>query len=167
MNNTVNMSFKNILVPFDFETLSNLALDNAIKIAKFVKDSKITILHVVEELVIPPTVEAFGRQLYSFKTGEVVTGSVYVKELYHEMRSSALKKLEKKKQKCEKAGISCQIIVILGIPKEQIVKYVREQKIDLVVMGTVKRKGISKIMTLGSVARSVSENASCPVMLVH
>ncbi|HET7283464.1 MAG TPA: hypothetical protein VFI70_02165 [Nitrososphaeraceae archaeon] len=31
----------------------------------------------------------------------------------------------------------------------------------------VKLKGISKIRVLGSVSRQVSENANCPVMLVH
>lgn len=163
------MSFKNILIPFDFETTSERALDTALKIAKLVPDSKITVLHVLREIAVPATVDAFGGRIYSFKTGEKVTGSVYAKEIYHEMRSEVLKKLEKKKQKCEKDGISCQIVVINGDPKEQILKYVQQQKIkiDLIVMGTAKRKGISKIIALGSIARNISENASCPVMLVH
>lgn len=161
------MAFNNILVPHDFEIASDHALDNAIKIAKLVKDSKITIFHVLENIAIPATLSAFSKPLYSFKTGELTTTSAYVKELYHELRSIALKKLQERQQKCEKEGISCKIIVITENPIEQIVKYIQEQKIDLVIMGTARRKGVSKIMTLGSVARNVSENASCPVMLVH
>lgn len=34
-------------------------------------------------------------------------------------------------------------------------------------MGNARRKGISKIIAIGSVARNVSERSSCPVMLVH
>ena len=161
------MTFKNILIPHDFEIASDHALDSAIKIAKLVKDSKITILHILETIFIPATLSAFSRPIYSLKTGELTTASAYVKEIYHEMRSNALKKLEEKQKKCEKEGISCQIKVINENPIDQIVKYAQEQKIDLIVMGTARRKGVSKIMSIGSVARNVSEHASCPVMLVH
>lgn len=161
------MTFKNIIVPHDFEIASDHALDNAIKIAKLVKDSKITIFHVLENIEILETLASLSKPLYSVKTGELTTTSAYVKEVYHELRSTALKKLEEKKQKCEKEGISCKIIIVIENPMEQIVKYIQEQKIDLVVMGTARRKGVSKIMTLGSVARNVAENAPCPVMLVH
>lgn len=161
------MTFRNIIVPHDFEIASDHALDNAIKIAKLVKDSKITIFHVLENIEILETLASLSKPLYSVKTGELTTTSAYVKEIYHELRSVALKKLEEKKQKCEKEGISCKIIIVIENPMEQIVKYIQEQKIDLVVMGTARRKGVSKIMTLGSVARNVSENAPCPVMLVH
>jgi nucleotide-binding universal stress UspA family protein len=34
-------------------------------------------------------------------------------------------------------------------------------------MGSTSLKGISKVRVLGSVSRAVSENANCPVMLVH
>ncbi len=161
------MSFKNILVPYDFEPISGHALDNALKIAELVTDSNITLIHVLAEITIPPTLQTFGRRLYSFNTGEMVTSSIYVKELYREMRSDVLKKIKKKTQKCEKAGISCQVVVLVGDPKEQILKYIQEKKIDLVVMGIAKRKGIYKIMTIGSVARNISEAVTCPIMLVH
>ena len=160
------MSFKNILVPHDFETVADDALDNAIKIAKLVKDSKITILHVIEETPMP-MVDTFSRPLYSVKTGEIITPSAYMKEIFHEMRLDALKKLEDKKQKCEKIGIHCKNKIIKGNPKDIIIKYVHEQEIDLVVIGTARRKGLSKIITIGSVARNVSESISCPIMLVH
>jgi nucleotide-binding universal stress UspA family protein len=161
------MAFKNILVPHDFDTVSDNALDNAIEIAKLVKDSNITILHVVQDIAFPSTRRLDSKPIYSIKTGEVVTPSVYVKELHHEIRLEALKKLENKKQKCKKEGILCENRVVNGNSKEQIIKYIQEQKIDLVVMGTARRKGISKFITIGSVTRNVSERSSCPVMLVH
>jgi len=40
-----------------------------------------------------------------------------------------------------------------------------KEKIDLIIIGNVGRSGISKIRTLGSVSRSVSERAPCPAMI--
>ncbi|MGD1837448.1 MAG: universal stress protein [Nitrososphaeraceae archaeon] len=161
------MSFKNILVPYDFEVIAENALDNALKIAKLIKDSKITILYILQEIHFPLMSGSYSKPLYSSKTGEEITPSAYTKEIFHEMRLEALKKLENKKQKCEKEEVLCKIKIIKGSPKEEIIKYINQQQIDLVVIGTARRKGMSKIMTIGSVARNVSETVSCPVMLVH
>jgi nucleotide-binding universal stress UspA family protein len=48
------------------------------------------------------------------------------------------------------------------------VKFAKENEVDLIVMGSRRLEGVSKIVVaLGSVARKVSERAFCPVMLVH
>ncbi|MFB5599764.1 MAG: hypothetical protein ACE5SW_05995 [Nitrososphaeraceae archaeon] len=39
----------------------------------------------------------------------------------------ALKKLENKKQKCEKEKILCEVKIVNGNPIEQIIKYIREK----------------------------------------
>ena len=66
----------------------------------------------------------------------------------------------------EKMKVSSDIKT--GNPAEQIVKFARENQVDLIVMGSRRLEGISRIVVaLGSVARKVSERASCPVMLVH
>jgi nucleotide-binding universal stress UspA family protein len=51
---------------------------------------------------------------------------------------------------------------------EQIIKFAKDNQIDMIVMGSQRlEKNISKIKALGSVARKVSETASCHVMIVH
>ena len=122
------MSFKNILVPHDFQDVAENALDNAIKIAKLCKDSKIIILHVLEEIPVPVMGTFFSKPLYSSKTGEAITPSVYIKEIFHDMRLDALKKLENKKQKCEKEDILCETKLIKGNPKKEITRYINQQK---------------------------------------
>jgi nucleotide-binding universal stress UspA family protein len=42
-----------------------------------------------------------------------------------------------------------------------------DNEVDLVVMGSRRLKGASRIKALGSVARKVSEIAECPVLIVH
>jgi nucleotide-binding universal stress UspA family protein len=48
-----------------------------------------------------------------------------------------------------------------------IIEFAAQEKIDLIVIGNVGSSGLSKIKTLGSVSRSVSERAPCPVMIIH
>ena len=161
------MEFKNILVPHDCEFTSDKALDNAIKIAKLVQDSKITLLHVLQELALPASLALTAKPLYSFKTGERITSMAFIKEIHHELKQKFLKVLEKRKHKCNDFGISSQIKIDMGDPAEKILEYTNKNKFDLIVMGTERRKGISKYISLGSVAKKVSEQAPCPVMLVH
>ena len=54
-----------------------------------------------------------------------------------------------------------------GSAAEQIVRFAKNNKIDIIVMGSRRLKGILKIKALGSVARKVSEQAVCPVLLIH
>lgn len=56
--------------------------------------------------------------------------------------------------------------VLAGDPSEEIIKYIQEHKIDLVIMGTHGRKGMDKII-FGSVAERVVKTASVPVMVVN
>ena len=54
-----------------------------------------------------------------------------------------------------------------GSAAEQILRFAKSNKIDMIVMGSRRLKGILKIKALGSIARKVSEIADCPVLVVH
>ena len=56
--------------------------------------------------------------------------------------------------------------VVEGDPSEEIINYIHEHKIDLVIMGTHGRKGMDKIL-FGSVAERVVKAAPVPVMVVN
>lgn len=55
----------------------------------------------------------------------------------------------------------------MGDPAEKILEYANENKVDLIVMRTERRKGISKYVSFGSVAKKITEHSPCPVMLIH
>lgn len=55
---------------------------------------------------------------------------------------------------------------VMGFLVEEILNYAKSQKIDLIVMGTVGRIGVSHLL-LGSVAEKVVRMATCPVLTVH
>ena len=56
--------------------------------------------------------------------------------------------------------------ILVGDPAEEIVKYARRENVDLIIMGTLGRKGIGQIV-FGSVANYVVKNVSVPVLTVH
>jgi nucleotide-binding universal stress UspA family protein len=67
--------------------------------------------------------------------------------------------------KSQGAGVNMETVVLEGKPAAEIVKYAREQKIDLIVIGTQGKQGIERFL-LGSVAESVIRSAPCRVLVV-
>lgn len=63
------------------------------------------------------------------------------------------------------AGVDIETAVLEGKPAAEILKYAREQNIDLIVVGTQGKKGIERLL-LGSVAESVIRSAPCRVLVV-
>ncbi|MEA5387198.1 universal stress protein [Haloarculaceae archaeon H-GB11] len=61
---------------------------------------------------------------------------------------------------------SIEASVARGVPHEAILTYVDDRDIDLVVMGTHGRSGLSKDL-LGSVTEKIVRSASVPVLTVH
>ena len=57
--------------------------------------------------------------------------------------------------------------VAVGYPAEEIIKFAKANKIDMIIVGSRRLEAISKIKALGSVARKVSEAPDCPVMIIH
>lgn len=159
------MALKRTLVPYDGSEPSKRALEKAVELAKLTEKMQLVLLQVIPEIPVPPMSE---KPIRSMKTVIFVTMSAYLKEVYQDMKSEALKMLSDKKHKNEKdAGIQVEIKAVIGYPSDKIVEYVGDHRIDLIVMGTTSLKGIAKIKSLGSVARNVSERSECPVMLVH
>jgi nucleotide-binding universal stress UspA family protein len=56
--------------------------------------------------------------------------------------------------------------VLQGIPFVEIVRYARANSIDLIVMGTHGRSGLTHVL-IGSVAERVVRKANCPVLVVR
>jgi nucleotide-binding universal stress UspA family protein len=56
--------------------------------------------------------------------------------------------------------------VMAGDPSEEILKYIGDNAIDLVIMGTHGRKGLDRVI-FGSVAERVVKTSPVPVMVVN
>ena len=159
--------YKKILVPYDGSNPASRALDQAVNIAKSAGRDRpdVILLHVIAEF---PAYHFIERPARSIKTGEKTTLSQYLKEVYELMEESAADALAKKRDQIKKFGdFEIKTKVLAGHISDTIIEFARKEKVDLIVIGNVGRSGMSKIRTLGSVSRSVSERAPCPVMIVH
>ena len=140
--------------------------------AHLAKSSKanceIILVHVIPSIPASPII--LDRPLRS-KKGETVLLSEYVKQLYEEMQGNATKFLEKKQKEIEtEAGGNVKVgsIVLLGDSVSgKILELAEKDEVDLIIIGNVGLSGISKLKTLGSVSRAVSERSPCPVLIVH
>jgi len=64
------------------------------------------------------------------------------------------------------AGRKIVQAVVEGSPKAEIIRYARTHDIDLIVIATHGRTGLSHVL-MGSVAESVVRTAPCPVLTVR
>lgn len=164
--------YRNILVPYDGSQPSNHALNHAVNLARINSTQRIPIivhlLYVVEEIHVPPSFD-YGMKVYSSSRQEVnKTTAEYIKEIYHELRSNALDMLNsKKKEYLKESDNTIKTHVILGHPADKIMEFANIEKIDLIAMGTLGLRGISRIKAVGSITRRAAEMASCPILLVH
>jgi nucleotide-binding universal stress UspA family protein len=150
-----------ILVPYDGSKWSDKAVRQAVEHAKLL-NAEVTLFHVVPEVHPPPS---YG---YGMRLPDVKSTKEYLKELYQKMKSDASAMLSRKKQDFTEGGVNdVRVRVSVGNPVEQILSMATAEKIDLIIIGSVGRSGIAKLKTLGSVSRSISERAPCPVMIVH
>ena len=144
-------TFKAILIPMDFSAASERALQYGRDIAE-VFDASLHVLHVLEHPIGP----AAFMNLY----GTLPAGYFESRERQARTRLEALLTDE------HKAKCSAVLVTRMGHVAEEILDYLKEQPIDLVVMATTARSGVSRLI-VGSVADTIVREAPCPVLTVH
>lgn len=141
------MNVENILFPTDFSVSSDAALDYASSLAA---ESGAT-LHIVHASDITPIYYAgYGAFSYEPELG---------KEMVHE------NELRLQKVKPTVASVSYEHHTLRGDAATRILEFVEREKVDLIVMGSHGRTGLSRLL-MGSVAEEVVRKAKCPVLTV-
>jgi nucleotide-binding universal stress UspA family protein len=145
-------ALKNILVATDFSECSDAALRYGRALARQF-GARLHVLHVVE------TVLADSLGVYGYAS--------VVPELQLELEESDRKRLESlisadDRQMLQATTTLCSF----DTPAHAIDDYARSEKVDLIVIGTHGRRGLSHLV-LGSVAEKVVRTAPCPVLTVR
>jgi nucleotide-binding universal stress UspA family protein len=138
-----------ILVPTDFSTDAENALDYAIGLA-LTLSAEIHVLHVrhFPALMIVPDQIAKPESFWD------------------EMHRAALERLDELLRRVTERGVMARIHMQEGPPASVVVKVSRELPADLIVMGTRGHTGL-KHVALGSVAERVVRLAPCPVITLR
>jgi nucleotide-binding universal stress UspA family protein len=142
------ISLKKILCPIDHSDCSKEALKYAVSFA--MKDeAKLYLLHIIDVRSFSEGLEAMSQQIPDEETLE-------------QLRTKLLDCIPEE----IRDDMDVEAIVIQGIPFAEIISAAREKEIDMIVIGSHGRTGISHMM-LGSVSEKVVRKAHCPVLTVR
>ena len=136
------MTLKRILLPVDFSESSQLCLSTAVALARS-NDAELFLLHVEE----PQPVITAGGGVAAYPIPLPAT----------EELEAQLKAIDPGE------NVRCSRHMVLGTASSEIVKFADESDIDMIVMGTHGRTGLSRLL-MGSVAEAVVRKAPCPVL---
>ena len=142
------INFKNILCPIDHSDCSKEALKYAVSFA--MKDkSRLYLLHVIDIRAFDESIDTMTPQIPDDET---------------------LKQLKTKLLDCIPEEIrddmNVEALVVQGIPFVEIISTAKENDIDMIVIGSHGRTGITHMM-MGSVSEKVVRKAPCPVLTVR
>ena len=148
------MSWKSILVPHDFSQSANHAAALARDVAK-VHGATIALVHVIDlphqlaggEVIVPPETGA----PIAIKDYAISSAETHLKDLVARLA---------------KDGVATTCFVRVGNPVDEILRIAKDERVDLIVMGTHGRTGIRHFIA-GSVAERVVRAASVPVLTVR
>lgn len=139
-----------ILHPTDFSVEADAAEAEAARLARAF-GAGLILLHV--------SVEA---PLY----GETPFGMGELEKLYATQAAWAEARLGERAQRLVKEGVKAVWRRRVGVPHEEILRAVTEERATYIVIGTHGRGGFERFM-LGSVADRVVRTAACPVLTVR
>lgn len=146
----MTIRLQRILLPTDFSIHSAAATKYACELASRF-DAELHLLHLLETHLSSTPEFAMGLALPKY---------------INESRTAAEKSLASVLDPKWSAGRTVIHAVVEGSPKAEIVRYARKQDIDLIVLATHGRTGLSHVL-MGSVAESVVRTAPCPVLTVR
>ncbi len=143
------MTTQHILVPIDFSAYADDAVDYAIELAKALQ-ARLTFLHVIH--------------LTPMTTGEMFAYSL--EGYLNAMETAATQHLQDLVDRVHQEGLQAEMSIVQDIPFQAIVDIAANQNIDLIVMGTHGRTGLTHAL-MGSVAEKVTRLAPCPVLVTR
>lgn len=149
------VNIRRVLYPTDFSKHSLVALPFAVDIAGRY-NAELHCLHVIEpipeftemDMYIPPLTPPTPLSLEKMQKTAKQRLETFLRDGIPEIAGSVIKK------------------VTSGKPFVEIIRYCREENIDLIVLGTHGHSALAS-MLLGSVVEKVVRKAPCPVLTVR
>ncbi len=138
--------FNKILIPTDGSEYTKEAIKKGLELAK-VLDAEVTALYVVDQ-----------TSFINFPMDSTIVS------VYSLLEKEGKDAVDYVTAEGAKLGIHVNVKIEEGSPPRKIIEASKQH--DLVVMGTLGRTGVSKLL-LGSVAEKVVRFAECPVLVVR
>jgi nucleotide-binding universal stress UspA family protein len=142
--------FQRIVVPTDFSDCSQEAWNMAKRLGT-VPGTELILAHVLTEI------PRFGEGFLNVQSASEIEAAA---------RKWATASLEEWIAKARVEGLTARATLRSGVPYQEIVGLARDERADLIVIGTHGRGGMNRVL-LGSVADRVVRLAPCPVLTVR
>ncbi len=142
------MNAKRILFPTDFSQYNAAALEFASTLAAESK-ARLDIVHVDE---LSDLNAALGEAAYIYAQST----DCATRRANHERLAKVVPTI---------AGVAFEHHCLTGSPVAEILRFAEEENVDLIVMASHGRTGLSRLL-MGSVAEAVVRRANCPVLIV-
>ncbi len=151
------INLNKILFATDFSECASRAQRMAHELAvRF--EAELHLLHVIHDIAVD--VPEFGMGL-SFPSLVANAGGKR-----HELKEQALQRMRAEIDDSDQEKHRIVLDARFGKPFVEIIRYARDHEIDLIVVGSHGRTGLSHVL-LGSVAEKVVRKAPCPVLTVR
>jgi nucleotide-binding universal stress UspA family protein len=145
--------YQKILIPLDGSALAECTLEHAKAIIKGCNVPDVIVFRVIEPLSamsISALAEAADDSLRRAVEQNEQEAKEYAARVNNNLKTQ---------------GIASRAVTVKGGAAEEILSYVEKNGVDLIVMSTHGRSGLSRFL-FGSVAEKVSRHSRVPVLLI-
>ena len=143
-----SVNFQKIMIATDGSDCSMLAAGKGIELARL-SGGKVYAVYVVSTNYL----SSVGVDFY--------WGEIY--EAFQKDGENAVNNI---KEMGERVGVNVEPIVLDGHPADELIRYAEEEEMDIVIMGTIGKTGLNKLL-LGSVTGSLVRHSRVPVMVAR
>lgn len=142
-----NVSFKKIMIATDGSICSRMAANNAIEIARLSGGTVYAVYVVSTDYFSSMAVDLDWERMREALKKEGVQALNYVTGAG------------------EMEGVKVEPVLLEGHPATELIRYAKEEKMDLIVMGSLGKTGLNRLL-LGSVAENMVRHSKVPVLVV-
>lgn len=145
--------YNKILAPLDGSDLSECTLEHLKAVASGCRVQNIIVLHAVEPLpaaTLSAITEAGGNLLNEIETTNRKNAEQYIMGVVAKLKTE---------------GLNVEPVIAEGYAAEEILKYAKNNDVDLIIMSTHGRSGIKR-WVMGSVTSRVLNHSTVPVLTI-
>lgn len=148
--------FKKIMIATDGSECSKKAVNKGIEFAQL-SGGTVYAVYVVTTAYISTLDGSYFSSIDMYP---------YWKAIHEALNKQGHQAVDYVKELGDKMSINVKSIILEGNPSEELIQYAEKENMDIVIMGTVGRTGLDR-MILGSVAGNVVRHSKVPVMVVR
>ena len=149
LKDSASITFKKILVGYDFSSFSDLAFQYGLSLAQEF-ESELHLIHVIETTIYKDLLKT-----------SMASGNTPEKALHDQLNEKLSQKIP------DESAIWCRpkTSLLAGRPYEEIIKYALLNSIDLIILG-IRGRNLIEVLLTGSTTDRIVRQGPCPVLSV-